>query len=665
MLLSPHTIPNADTHDAAMRGIPIVLSLCAASMALLCTARCGVGTTPDSASYLSAARSLLAGNGYLYFDGRVYTQWPPLFPTLLALFGLVGIEPLMGAKLLNSLAFGVIVLLSGKLFLRSASSRTFAIAGTLSIALSAPLLTVSTMMWSEPVFIALTTLFVLSLARFLPRPKLSTLLLASIAAALACLQRYAGVALIMAGSVLVLVSASKSSLRQRFGYAMVFGVVSATPLALWLLRNNLSGHTVGGHNFRPASFPQLVRSFVAAAETLAPWFFSHRAPNSVKLIGVGLIVMAAATMVVASRLTFRDGGKGRLTHIGTAVIVGATYFAFLVVSAAGLAWDPEQRLMTPLYVFLMLLVVTGAEAGLRLLGAAMARKWTATAGLLLCALWLLYPLTETRQVLVRSMRRGAAWQNSRMMEWLRRHPLRGRIYSNVPDAVYILTGAAAEITPHHYWTAADFASRMAEFPTPEKYVVWSHYLFWDYLYDLQELISRYRMEEIVSFPDGKIYRLLGEADGPSAFAVYRFWSPSQSRHLYVVDKAERNRLLKDRSRAWIHEGPAFYVFMAHGPETVPVYRFRSNRLGLKFYTVNERERSMLTADGSGWADEGIAFYVYPEKVHTDLVPVYRLWSDRLGCHFYTAREDEKAKLCDDPARSWTYEGIAWYTCAPL
>ena len=35
------------------------------------------------------ARSLLAGQGYRYPDGGVYTQWPPLFPTLLAAIGLV------------------------------------------------------------------------------------------------------------------------------------------------------------------------------------------------------------------------------------------------------------------------------------------------------------------------------------------------------------------------------------------------------------------------------------------------------------------------------------------------------------------------------------------------------------------------------------------------
>lgn len=655
----------------ALRAVLIVLGLGAVGLALLCTARYGPGTTPDSASYLSAARSLLAGNGYLYCDDRFYAQWPPLFPTLLALFGLTGVGPLAAARLLNSAAFGATVLLSGRLFVRSTTSKTFAIMGTLSVALAAPLLTVSIMTWSEPVFIVLALSFVLCLARFLQGPSLRWLLSAAALGALACLQRYVGVVLIAAGSLLIVAGASKVSLWRRFRYLVVFCAVSATPLALWLLRNKLAGHTVGGHSFRPVSFQQLAHSALVAAETLAPWFFSPRAPNAVKSVAVALIVTLAAALLLASRLRFHDRGAGRMTHLGTAAVVGVFYFGFLALSAAGLRWDPEPRLTAPLYVFVMLPVVAGAEASLRVLRAVTGgRQWPATAGILLCAAWLLYPLTETRQVLAHCRRHGAggystpAWQQSPLMRWLRQHPLDGRIYSNVPDAVYILAGASAEITPHHYWTAADFAARLAEFPTPRKYVVWSHYRHWDFLYDLPELISRYRMEEIASFVDGKVYRLLGAANGPPVFGVYRFWSPRLSRHLYTLDKAERDRLVNDRTEAWTYEGPAFHVFVTEAARTRPVYRFRSNRLGSEFYTISDEERDKLAADHSGWSDEGVAFYAYPQPVRDDVSPVHRLWSDRLGYHFYTASEEELAGLRADPAHTWTYEGIAWYAHGP-
>ena len=48
------------------------------------TAKFGPGTTPDSASYLSAALSLAHEGRLLNYDGSVFVHWPPLFPMLLA-----------------------------------------------------------------------------------------------------------------------------------------------------------------------------------------------------------------------------------------------------------------------------------------------------------------------------------------------------------------------------------------------------------------------------------------------------------------------------------------------------------------------------------------------------------------------------------------------------
>ena len=48
----------------------------------------GVTLGTDSASFVAAARSLLAGGSLLDFAGRPYVDWPPLYPLLLAAAGL-------------------------------------------------------------------------------------------------------------------------------------------------------------------------------------------------------------------------------------------------------------------------------------------------------------------------------------------------------------------------------------------------------------------------------------------------------------------------------------------------------------------------------------------------------------------------------------------------
>jgi hypothetical protein len=157
------------------------------------------------------------------------------------------------------------------------------------------------------------------------------------------------------------------------------------------------------------------------------------------------------------------------------------------------------------------------------------------------------------------------------------------------------------------------------------------------------------------------------ARGPFPVPVYRFWLPSQNTHLFSVSEREKDSLLMESEDACAFEGVAYYTFMddAH-PDSLPVHRFWSDRLGVNFYTINEAERDKLeTQYGHVWTYECPAFYAYPEgRQPVDAVPVYRFWSAVAGYHFYTVSEVERDKLIDDYPDAWTYEGVAWYAYQP-
>ena len=136
----------------------------------------------------------------------------------------------------------------------------------LAVLVSKPLLDWCIVAMSEPVFAALMVLFGLCLPRFLRRPSLSSLLLVSVVAALACLQRYAGVSLVMAGAVLIAFCLPGTRFRQRLKRVALFGVIAVTPTALWCLRNRMSaGRTIGGHRLHDASFELLSAACALAA----------------------------------------------------------------------------------------------------------------------------------------------------------------------------------------------------------------------------------------------------------------------------------------------------------------------------------------------------------------------------------------------------------------
>jgi hypothetical protein len=65
-------------------------------LVLVSTSQHGVGISPDSTCYISAARSVLAGKGYLNALEAPFVHWPLLFPSILALLGVTGIGPLEG-----------------------------------------------------------------------------------------------------------------------------------------------------------------------------------------------------------------------------------------------------------------------------------------------------------------------------------------------------------------------------------------------------------------------------------------------------------------------------------------------------------------------------------------------------------------------------------------
>jgi hypothetical protein len=670
----------------ALQAALALLGLGGGVVVLLCTSRYGIGTFVDSPYYLSAARSLLAGEGYRSWHGQVYMGWPPLYPTLLAATGIAGVDPQVGARWLHSLTFALIVFLSGLLFLRCTTSRVWALTGTLAVLASGPLLAWSLMVASEPLFIVLAILFVLCLPRALRGESLSALVVAALVAGLACLQRYAGVSLILAGLVLLVLRPYRVSLFHRLRDVTLFGVISVAPLALWCLRNLIvAEQTVGPqHRFHLPSSHELLRSFFAADQVVATWLFPWARAGSVRNLHLGLVIALAGTIVVLSHMVERrrrrstdssaTDRRGRDTgglQIWSATVVGLVYFGFLVVSAAGLGWVPEQRHLVPLYVFVMVLMVAAAAGASRLLSVPVGhRKMVDSLLVALCALWLQYPLRELVHSTAHYMREGAGgysvatWQDSLLVQWLREHPLSGTVYSNGPDAVYLLAGAATLITPENLHDPAGLARWCGSAPS---YVVWFHGLRRLWLYDLRELLSRYQMQEVATFPEGAVYRYLG-AGGPAVSGVHRFWCAKTGRHLYTIRIEERDRLANEEDDTWTYEGLVFYAVPPGDrkpPNVLPVYALQSVRSGTCFYTMDEAEKERFVGDSAaGWTCKGVAFYAWPRADEKDLRPVHRFRSERLGSYFYTSDESERARLVAEFSPTWTYEGVAWYAYAP-
>ena len=140
----------------------------------------GIGLTPDSTIYITAAKNLLEGNR-LYVGATPMTHYPPVYSLLLAGSGLFNKDIQTAARWLHALLFGVNAILF-MLCIYSGTRRnivTMAAGGLLYFSSSAVLNAYSYAL-SEPPFIFFTLLAFLLLSIYFGSNKPVHLILASL-----------------------------------------------------------------------------------------------------------------------------------------------------------------------------------------------------------------------------------------------------------------------------------------------------------------------------------------------------------------------------------------------------------------------------------------------------------------------------------------------------
>ena len=348
--------------NARMQAAVLTMSTIGVAIVLLGTSRYGIGLSPDSVIYISAARSLLSGHGYLMHSGAPFVVFPPLFPTVLAGMGLLGIEPLLGARLINAIMFGLIVFAAGQLIQRHVHSRVLAVVGTASICLSLPILDVSMMAWTEPLFIVLSILFVILAARFLVERTLISLLAMSALASLCFLQRYAGITIVLTGFLLIGFTTKSISIRHRFEHLVLFGFVSLSPGIAWMIRNYILTTTLTGG--RSSSEWSVLQNMRFTFDVVTRWFLPYpgHTPFAIQVAfgGLGVAILVITGIFLRHRLNNRPAVEwAQTTAMGLFVVV---YVSYLIVASTVIHFDTiNNRLLAPIYIFVLLFMLIGAE----------------------------------------------------------------------------------------------------------------------------------------------------------------------------------------------------------------------------------------------------------------------------------------------------------------
>ena len=377
-----------------------MLGLCGFGLALVGTSKYGVGLSPDSIHYVHAARSVMAGDGFQAFGGGPFVGWPPLFPTVLAALGKLGLDPLDGARFLNGAIFGLTIYASGHLLRTHLKSAWVCVAATATLLVSLTLVRVSIMAWSEPLFVLMAVLTVIYLSRFIQEQRITFFLLAAGCAALAALDRYIGFSLAIAGAATIFLLLPALPWRRRAIYAGLFGAVSLAPLTLWLARNQWVSDSFTGSRAGPES------SFIENLGDTAAEFSSWLLPSQYISSSIGQAAVVTITIVALAAMVgylvwakLARGASEESRRLGPVGIFALVYTGSLVITASLVGFDAiGGRMLSPVYVPVLLFVVLSLEE------VTIARSMAASSRWLINYVW---PLTGALLVLAFVVAAGA------------------------------------------------------------------------------------------------------------------------------------------------------------------------------------------------------------------------------------------------------------------
>ena len=469
-----------------MRGVLLLLALAFLGVGLQLTATLhGVGISPDSTRYVAAARNFASGHGLQILgpdaDLEPLALWAPLYPVLLSIPTRIGLDAVPAARYLNAVLFAANIFLVGLLTSRQPRVPWWAAALAGAAFLFSPdIAYVHAWLWTEPLSIFAGFLGLLLVDHGLTTRDWWAFIFAAVLLSTSYLLRYAGLAFAVSGVAGVALFQGQDA-KYRWGRTALFLLLTFLPIVVWgYATQSLTGKAIGRSlSFRPEELAAMTRVLPVVAD----WFVPGRIGDAIRLwaAGVALALGGGVGVVLIVRRSFfaqkyPNGGRSRMTELLALFVFG---YAFMLALSRVLFLPPgpiSNRILTLPYTALLVIGI-----GLTVSAFARLRAWLVgrlrfgwawrpltLLSSLLILLWLGLNLVHTLKWVSDVSAEGlgyarVSWSESILIRYLKDLPDDTLIYTNGPDALYILTGKDSRMMPT--WSS-DSTLSATDIPTP-------------------------------------------------------------------------------------------------------------------------------------------------------------------------------------------------------
>jgi len=526
-----------NTEDTTTKIFLTSISFISFFLIILITNKWGIGFSPDSAGYLSAARNIINGKGISlvydsggnplilwlpYRDSEPLNlfPWPPFLPLVLSIFGFMKLNLIVVGRFLVAALFGANIFLVTFMVKKYLKSTFLMVFTAIILITSRDMIRIHSMLWSEPLFIFLSLLGFVFLIYFLEKKKIVFLLIASLFFSLAFFTRTIGISLIAVSAVTVLLY-SELKLKNKIIYSAISIFIGILPFSIWTLKNNFTYGTSVEFIFHPFKLMYYSRIL----NTISLWVMPDKTPEKVRIILITALIIAIIS--IASFIAFKNKKRHMDEHYRlNSKIIGIflfyILFYFIALLSAKYFFDESiplnrSRVLLPLLISIFIVFLFFLK---RFLDFYYKKENMKIIVYVFCGFLIATSLINNTAIELYKYGQwyttGPWYQSETIKELKEFQQSQNLIYTNEPAAIYLFLGRSPISLPIKYNRHTgkvnsnyqkDLYKIMEEIKEKDGLLVFFDWGFWVVFPNEQEITKDYELYLIKDTSDGAIYKI--------------------------------------------------------------------------------------------------------------------------------------------------------------